>query len=44
MSFDFQVFGRHVANNRLVSGAYKTEFGEVDEISKAAQRVQVLIP
>nr|XP_022309134.1 methylmalonyl-CoA mutase, mitochondrial-like isoform X1 [Crassostrea virginica] len=35
-----KVFGRHVANNRLVSGAYKTEFGEVDEISKAAQRVQ----
>lgn len=35
-----KVFGRHVASNRLVSGAYKNEFGEVDEISRATQRVQ----
>jgi hypothetical protein len=25
-----QVFGRHVASNRMVSGAYKTEYGDGD--------------
>ena len=36
-----QVFGRHVASDRMVSGAYKTEFGEEDEISKVIKRVEV---
>lgn len=35
-----KVFGRHVASDRMVSGAYKTEFGEEDEISKVIKRVE----
>lgn len=34
------IFGRHTATNRLVSGAYKTEFGSMEEIDKVTQRVQ----
>jgi hypothetical protein len=36
-----KVFGRHVATGRLVSGAYKTEYGDSDEISKVMKRVEV---
>ena len=36
-----QVFGRHVASNRMVSGAYKTEYGDGDDISKVIKRVEV---
>lgn len=36
-----KVFGRHVATGRLVSGAYKTEYGETDEIAKVIKRVEV---
>jgi len=32
------VFGRHQAAERMVSGAYKSEYGEDDEISKAIAR------
>ena len=35
------MFGRHVASDRMVSGAYKTEYGEEDEISKVIKRVEV---
>ena len=27
-----RVYGRHVANDRMVSGAYRTEYGESEEI------------
>lgn len=33
--------GRHVASDRMVSGAYKTEFGESDEISQCMKKVNV---
>ena len=32
------VFGRHKASERMVSGAYKSEYGENDEISRAINR------
>lgn len=35
-----KVFGRHVATGRLVSGAYKTEYGDTDEIAKVISRVE----
>ncbi|XP_043918593.1 methylmalonyl-CoA mutase, mitochondrial [Protopterus annectens] len=35
-----KVFGEHKAVDRMVSGAYRDEFGESDEISAALQRVQ----
>jgi len=35
-----KVFGRHIASDRLVSGAYKTEYGESDEISAVTQAIQ----
>ncbi|XP_078694031.1 methylmalonyl-CoA mutase, mitochondrial-like [Branchiostoma floridae x Branchiostoma belcheri] len=34
------VFGRHVASDRMVSGAYKSEFGESEEIQNAMRRVE----
>lgn len=36
-----QVVGRHVASDRMVSGAYKAEFGETDEISQCMKKVEV---
>jgi len=36
-----KVFGRHVATGRLVSGAYRTEYGASDEISKVMERIKV---
>ncbi|KAG8511955.1 Methylmalonyl-CoA mutase, mitochondrial [Galemys pyrenaicus] len=35
-----KVFGEHKANDRMVSGAYRQEFGESKEISSAIKRVQ----
>ncbi|XP_029641836.1 methylmalonyl-CoA mutase, mitochondrial isoform X1 [Octopus sinensis] len=34
-----EVFGRHVASDRLVSGAYKTEYRDTDEINNVISRV-----
>ena len=31
-----RVFGRHVATDRLVSGAYRTEYGETEDILAVA--------
>ncbi len=35
-----KVFGRHVATDRLVSGAYRSEYGENDEISRVCDAVE----
>ncbi|XP_072498507.1 methylmalonyl-CoA mutase, mitochondrial [Notamacropus eugenii] len=35
-----KVFGEHKASDRLVSGAYRQEFGENEEIALAVRRVQ----
>lgn len=35
------VFGRHVATGRLVSGAYKTEYGDMEELANISKRVEV---
>lgn len=35
------VFNRHVAVDRLVSGAYKSEYGEDEEIKACIKRVEV---
>ena len=37
----WQVVGRHVASDRMVSGAYKSEFGESDEITQCMKKVEV---
>ncbi len=34
------VFGRHVASDRLVSGAYRNEYGETDDIKKVTEAVE----
>lgn len=34
-----KVFGEHKANDRMVSGAYRQEFGESKEITSAIKRV-----
>lgn len=36
-----KVFGRHVASDRMVSGAYKSEYGDADEITKCLNEVAV---
>lgn len=41
--FFCQVTGRHVASDRMVSGAYKTEYGEADEISQCIKKVEVTL-
>ena len=35
-----QAFGRHVASDRMVSGAYKTEYGHEQELQKVADKIQ----
>lgn len=35
-----EAFGRHTATGRLVSGAYKTEYGDSDEISRVVDKVK----
>jgi len=37
------VFGRHIATGRLVSGAYKTEFSDTEELLNVSKRVEVCI-
>lgn len=32
------VFGEHKASTRMVSGAYRSEFGEMEEIAQAHNR------
>ncbi len=34
-----KVFGRHVASDRLVSGAYKSEYGEAEEIKAVISKI-----
>jgi methylmalonyl-CoA mutase len=34
-----RVYGRHVATDRLVSGAYRTEYGESEEILAVARAI-----
>ena len=34
------VYGRHVASDRLVSGAYRTEYGETEEITAVANAIE----
>merc|ERR1719215_1922253 len=36
-----KVFGRHVASDRLVSGAYRTEYSESDEITAVTEAIQL---
>ncbi|GFS25262.1 methylmalonyl-CoA mutase, mitochondrial [Elysia marginata] len=38
-----EVFGRHVASGRMVSGAYKTEFGEDNELQVVMDRVKSFV-
>ncbi|KAK3753280.1 hypothetical protein QZH41_015222 [Actinostola sp. cb2023] len=38
-----KVTGRHVANDRMVSGAYKTEYGEADEIKDCITKVEEFV-
>lgn len=38
-----EVFGRFVASDRMVSGAYKSEYGEADEISQCMKRVESFV-
>ena len=35
------MFGRHIAADRLVSGAYKSEYGDAEEIDAVRKRVEV---
>merc|ERR1740131_854923 len=34
------VFGRHVASDKMVSGAYRTEYGETEEISRVTEAIE----
>ena len=36
-----KIFGRHVATDRMVSGAYKSEYGDSDEITQCLNEVEV---
>ncbi|XP_063887775.1 methylmalonyl-CoA mutase, mitochondrial-like [Scylla paramamosain] len=38
-----KVFGRHVAKDRLVSGAYKTEYGDQDELSAVTAKIEEFV-
>merc|ERR1712012_882182 len=35
-----EIFGRHVASDRMVSGAYKSEYGDAEEIQAVADAVK----
>lgn len=37
------VFGRHIATGRLVSGAYKTEFSDTEELLNVSKRVEQFV-
>ncbi len=36
-----QVFGRHLATDRMVSGAYKSEFAHKEELEAVTAKVEV---
>ena len=36
-----KIFSRHVAVDRMVSGAYKSEYGEDKELEACIQRIEV---
>eukprot|EP00092_Neocalanus_flemingeri_P011762 GFUD01012684.1.p1 GENE.GFUD01012684.1~~GFUD01012684.1.p1 ORF type:complete len:755 (+),score=249.34 GFUD01012684.1:47-2311(+) len=36
-----KVFGRHVANDKMVSGAYRSEYGETEEIQAVAAAIEI---
>ncbi|EDO48863.1 predicted protein [Nematostella vectensis] len=38
-----RVVGRHVARDRMVSGAYKSEYGDTDEIKQCMNRVEEFV-
>jgi len=38
-----KVFKRHVASDRMVSGAYKSEYGEADEIEQCLKKVESFV-
>lgn len=38
-----KVFGRHTAKDRLVSGAYKSEYGESHEIEAVTRRIEEFV-
>ncbi|ESO10878.1 hypothetical protein HELRODRAFT_97089 [Helobdella robusta] len=38
-----KVYGRHVAVHRLVSGSYKNEYGDADEINKVIERIKEFV-
>jgi methylmalonyl-CoA mutase len=38
-----KVFGRHTANDRLVSGAYKSEYGDAEELQVVMKRVDAFV-
>lgn len=35
------MFGRHVAMTRVISGAYRTEYGDAAELQEAQRRIEV---
>lgn len=35
------VFGRYVASDRMVSGAYKSEYGDADDMSSVMAKIDV---
>lgn len=37
------IFGRHTAADRLVSGAYKSEYGDAEEIEAVRRRVEIFL-
>ena len=38
-----KTFGRHVASDRLVSGAYKSEYGDADEIQAVTDKIESFV-
>lgn len=38
-----KIFGRHVAADRMVSGAYRSEYGDADEIVTVRERVEAFL-
>ncbi|KAK7077053.1 hypothetical protein SK128_015120 [Halocaridina rubra] len=38
-----KVFGRHVASDRLVSGAYKTEYGDQDDLAAVSAKIEEFV-
>lgn len=38
-----KIFGRHVAADRMVSGAYRSEYGDADELAAVRERAEVFL-